>query len=199
MNRYVIIISCIFLFNGCAAYKPEPDRPAMWAQSINIDGVPNLHRVTDSLYRSAQPTAQGMKNLKGMGIKTVVSLRSFNSDRDEIGTTELGYERISMKAWRPEHNEAIRFLQIASNPERCPILVHCKKGADRTGTMIAIYRIAVQDWTKEEAIREMVEGGYGFHRIWNNLTESNPPLVTKLSYARPYTSVTSVDLSQCNS
>jgi hypothetical protein len=63
----------------------------------------------------------------------------------------------------------VRFLRIVINPGRTPVLVHCQHGADRTGTMCAIYRVAVQGWTKEEAIREMAEGGFGFHRACSNL------------------------------
>ncbi|MCP4369159.1 MAG: dual specificity protein phosphatase family protein [Deltaproteobacteria bacterium] len=48
-------------------------------------------------------------------------------------------------------------------------LVRCQHGADRTGTMCALYRVAVQGWTKEEAIREMTEGGFGFHEVWKIL------------------------------
>ena len=35
--------------------------------------------------------------------------------------------------------------------------------------MCAIYRIAVQGWSVEEAGREMIEGGFGFHSMWTNL------------------------------
>ena len=44
--------------------------------------------------------------------------------------------------------------------------MHCQQGADRTGTMMAFYRIAVQGWPKDDAIAEMKNGGYGFHSIW---------------------------------
>jgi protein tyrosine/serine phosphatase len=112
-----------------------------------------------------------MQNLKKMGIKTVINLRSFHSDRDELKGTGLAYEHLFMKAWHPEREEAERFLQIVTDPARTPVLVHCQHGADRTGTLCAIYRIAVQDWPKEEAIREMTDGGFGFHEIWSNLPE----------------------------
>ncbi len=147
----------------------ELQRPASWATPIQLKGVPNLHKVSEDLYRSAQPTEEGMKNLKMMGIETVVNLRSFHSDRDEIGETGLAYEHIYMKAWHPEEEDIIRFLQIAANSKRTPLLVHCLHGADRTGTMSAIYRIAVQGWTKGEAIKEMTEGGFGFHGVFKNL------------------------------
>ena len=106
-----------------------------------------------------------------MGIETIVNLRSFHSDRDEVGQTDLQCERIHMKAWHPEREEVVLFLRIVMDPKRTPVLVHCQHGADRTGTMCALYRIAVQGWTKEEAIREMTAGGYGFHEVFDNLPE----------------------------
>jgi len=140
-----------------------------WAAPLERPGLPNLHKVSETLYRGAQPTAEGMRELKRMGIRTVINLRSFHSDRDEIAQTGLAYEHIYMKAWHPEDKEVIRFLQIVTDPQRTPVFVHCQHGADRTGTMCAIYRIAVQGWTKDEAIREMTEGGFGYHEAWQNL------------------------------
>jgi protein tyrosine/serine phosphatase len=58
-----------------------------------------------------------------------------------------------------------------SNPKRTPVLVHCLHGSDRTGTMCALYRIAIQGWSKEDALKEMVEGGYGFHGVFQNLLD----------------------------
>ncbi len=145
------------------------ERPVAWASPLSKHGVPNLHQVDDGLYRSAQPSARGMKELKAMGVETIINLRSFNSDRDEIGDTGLGYEHIYMKAWHPERKEVVRFLQIVGNDNRRPVLVHCHHGADRTGTMCAIYRIAVDGWSVEEALEEMKGGGFGFHSVWGNL------------------------------
>jgi protein tyrosine/serine phosphatase len=157
------------LANGIKDAEEPTKRPPEWAQPITLEGVPNLHRISDGIYRSAQPTALGMKNLKAMGIETIVNLRSFHSDRDEIGDLGLAYEHIYMKAWHPEEKEAVRFLQIVTNSRRIPVLFHCQHGADRTGTMCAIYRVAIQGWSKEAAIREMTQGGYGFHGVWQNL------------------------------
>jgi protein tyrosine/serine phosphatase len=166
-----ILFASFVLVTVAVASEPAPDRPESWAQPVKLDGVPNLHKVSDTLYRSAQPTVQGMKNLKQMGIKTVVNLRTFHSDRDEIGKTGLGYEHIYMKAWHPERQDIVRFLKIATDPKRTPILVHCLHGADRTGTMSAIYRIVVQGWSKEMAVREMTEGGFNFHAVFDNLSQ----------------------------
>lgn len=170
MNVRLDAILLAWVVAVSAAIGAEPaDRPESWAQPLAVEGVPNLHKVSDGLYRSAQPTAQGFRNLKAMGIKTVVNLRSFHSDRDEIGDLDLAYEHITMKAWHAEEKEAVRFLKIVADPNCGPVLVHCQHGADRTGTMCAVYRIAIEGWTKKDALREMADGGFGFHAIWQNL------------------------------
>ena len=171
-RQAVIAVASVFLLTGLAWVAPPiPDRPKTWAQPVKLAGVPNLYRVTDELYRGDQPSTIGMQNLKKLGIKTIVNLRSFHSDRDNIGETGLEYEHIFMKVWHPEEEDAVRFLQIVTDPKRSPVLVHCQRGADRTGAMIAVYRLAVQGWSKEEAIREMTGGGFKFRQTWENLPE----------------------------
>jgi protein tyrosine/serine phosphatase len=142
-----------------------------WAERLELTGVENFHKVSEQLYRGAQPSAEGMEQLKELGIKTVVNLRSFHSDRDEIGEANLGYEHIYMKPWHAEDKEVVRFLKIVSDANRVPVFVHCQRGADRTGTMCAIYRVAVEGWGKAEAIEEMTKGGFGFYSGWESLVE----------------------------
>jgi protein tyrosine/serine phosphatase len=158
---------------GLASSAQDPTnsttRPSQWAQPLQREGLPNLHQVTPVLYRGAQPTAAGMRQLKAMGVTTVANLRSFNSDQKELSDTALAYEHISMKAWHPEREDIIRFLRIVTDKNRHPVFVHCQHGADRTGLMCAIYRVAIGGWTKEEAIKEMTQGGFGHHTIWTNL------------------------------
>ena len=147
-----------------------------WAERIELPGLPNLHKVSDNLYRGAQPTAEGIKQLEKLGIKTVVNLRSLHSDNNEIKDTELVYEHINMTMWNTEDKDVVRFMQIVTDSNCTPVFVHCKHGADRTGTMCAIYRIALQGWSKDNAVEEMTKGGFGFHSIWQNL----PDYVRKL-------------------
>ncbi len=150
---------------------PAGPRPAEWAQPLDRPGCPNLHKVSDDLYRGAQPTPEGLKELRKLGVKTIVNLRSFSSDRGEMAAAgvRFDYEHIMMKAWHAEDREVVRFLKIVNDPQRTPVFVHCKHGADRTGTMCAIYRIAVQGWSKKQALRELRYGGYGYHGVWQNL------------------------------
>ncbi|MHC4714577.1 MAG: fused DSP-PTPase phosphatase/NAD kinase-like protein [Planctomycetota bacterium] len=149
---------------------PSP-RPAEWAQPIDKPGLPNLFKVSDNLYRGAQPTAEGFRELEKMGVKTVVNLRSFHSDRDELEGTALGYVHVWAKAWNAEDEDVVKFLKVVADKEKTPVFVHCQHGADRTGMMVAIYRIILQGWTKDAAVREMTEGGFGHHKIWANLVD----------------------------
>jgi protein tyrosine phosphatase (PTP) superfamily phosphohydrolase (DUF442 family) len=166
----VIVAAGVLLLTwvGCVSI-PIADRPETWAQPVELAGVANLYRVSGELYRGDQPTPQGMQNLTKLSIKTIINLRSLHSDRDELGATGIEYEHISMQPWHPEEEEVVRFLKIVTDPKRTPALVHCKHGADRTGTMVAVYRIAVQGWSKFEATREMTQGGFGYHPIWSVL------------------------------
>jgi protein tyrosine/serine phosphatase len=135
----------------------------------NLPGVPNFHKVSEDLYRGAQPTQEGFRELEKLGIKTVVNLRSSHSDKDLLKGTNFSYEHIPMTAWHPEQEDAVRFLKIVTDANRTPVFVHCRHGADRTGTMCAIYHIAVQGWSKDQAIEEMTKGDFGFHGIFENL------------------------------
>jgi protein tyrosine/serine phosphatase len=174
-SKTILILVCLLPYI-IHAFPPDSTRNPDWAITIEKPGLPNLHKINDQLYRGAQPTVEGMEALKKMGIRTVVNLRSFNSDRKEIGLTGLACEHIYMKTWHVEEHEVIRFLQIVTDTNRTPVFFHCMHGSDRTGTMCAIYRIAVQGWSKEEAIEEMTKGRYGYHTIWKNLV----PFIEKL-------------------
>jgi protein-tyrosine phosphatase len=76
-----------------------------------------------------------------------------------------------MTTWDPETKDVVRFLKIVTDSNRKPVFVHCQRGADRTGMMCAIYRIAVQGWSKAEAAEEMTKGGFGFYSGWQDLID----------------------------
>lgn len=147
----------------------SPAAADRWAEPMEVAGLPNLHRVSDDLYRGAQPTAEGIEQLEKMGIKTVVNLRSSDSERGMVDHANLVYEHIPMTAWRPSDQDVVQFLRIVGGQENTPIFVHCRRGADRTGMACAIYRVAVQGWSKEDAIAEMTRGGFDFYSGWQNL------------------------------
>ena len=147
----------------------ERNAPRPWAMPLTCEGVENLHRVSADLYRGAQPTAEGFRRLKDMGIKTVINFRHLHGDREKIGETGLAYEHLYVNTLHPEDTEIVRFLQIVTDPARQPVFVHCLHGADRTGMMCAAYRVAVDGWSTQQAIDEWTEGGFGFHEAFQNL------------------------------
>ena len=143
-------------------------RPMEWGQSIINAHVCNFFKVDEKVYRSAQPDMKGMKVIETMGIKNVLSLSYFLSDEYEAQGTKLRLYQVRMNPGEILDEEVIQALRIIRACDG-PILVHCWHGSDRTGCIIALYRILNQGWSKEQAIDEMVYGGYGFKSRYVNI------------------------------
>lgn len=129
-----------------------------------MDGVPNFQRVSAQLFRGGQPTREGIAALAQLGIRTIIDLR----DRTGIPSVErrqaqahgIRYHRIPLGKLRPPARATMdRILRILADPESRPVYVHCRRGCDRTGAVIACHRIANEDWTAEEAITEARKHG----------------------------------------
>jgi protein tyrosine/serine phosphatase len=146
-----------------------PVRPEQWAVPIALDGGPNLHRITPTFYRSEQPSTLGMKNLEKLGIRTVINLRVFNDDEDEVKGTSLRTERTKILTWRIGDRHVIEVMSMLKKAENGPFLIHCQHGADRTGLMTAMYRVLEQGWSPEDALKELTDGGFGYHSMWKNI------------------------------
>ena len=160
--RVVLLWCCLVLVSAA-------ERPLTWAQPVTVEGVENFYRLTPGLYRCAQPDGPAMVHLKAFGITTVVNLRVLHGDADEVAGTDLHREELAVQPWHIEDEDVVRVLRITADPTKAPVLIHCHHGADRTGLMCAMYRIVIQGWAKDDAIREMTEGGYGFWAGWTNI------------------------------
>jgi len=152
-----------------AAGEAPALRNESWAVPVPLDGVANLYRITPNLYRSEQPTALGFKNLEKLGIRTVINLRWFNDDYKEAAGTLLRTERVKILTWHVDDEQVIAVMRLLHDPANGPYLIHCQHGADRTGLMSAMYRMLEQDWSAEDALQELVDGGYGYHSMWRNI------------------------------
>ena len=109
-----------------------------------------------------------MRAYAGFGIKTVVNLRNFHDDVEVAAGTTLHLRRVAINTWDIEEHEVAEALAlILTSPK--PVLLHCLHGADRTGLVTAVYRITQQGWSKADAKKEMMEGGFGFHSVWQNI------------------------------
>jgi protein tyrosine phosphatase (PTP) superfamily phosphohydrolase (DUF442 family) len=152
-----------------AVSAQELERPAEWAVAVSGTSVGNLYRIEDGFYRGAQPTAAGFKELAGMGVRTVLDLAGGPGDQRLVRDDSLKFLHVPMSAWGLHDDLVLNALRIMADSGNRPLMIHCQHGADRTGAMVALYRIVVQGWSKEAAVREMNEGGYHHNSLWKNL------------------------------
>jgi tyrosine-protein phosphatase SIW14 len=147
-----------------ASYAPSI--PAV-ADKLNLPGIPNAGKVSEFLYRGAQPHAAGYRELQHLGISIVVDLRSSPEEQaaEQRAVEQLGMEHIAMPTngfFGPTDNQVAAFLQLLRDNPKRKAFVHCYFGDDRTGVMIAAYRMVEQHWLADQAYNEM--RAYHFHR-----------------------------------
>jgi tyrosine-protein phosphatase SIW14 len=121
----------------------------------DIPGVANFHQVDEHVYRGAQPHGEGFAGLAKIGIKTVIDLRGERSERTAVESAGMHYVRLAWSGFKaPADSQIATVLSLLSDNSAWPVFVHCKRGADRTGTAIACYRIAHDHWTNQQALAE---------------------------------------------
>lgn len=180
-RRTVLTLAAIALVAAACAWalrtNPEQPRAASgaraWAKRLVHPGLENFAEVAPGIYRGAQPTPDGYRKLKELGVKTVITLRSLHEEREAVLAAGLEPVEIPLVAdvrgSRPPSSEDVaRFLSVVLDPAKRPVYFHCAFGQDRTGTMCAVYRMEVDGWTPEEAFEEMQ--GFGFNDIWTDLS-----------------------------
>jgi protein tyrosine phosphatase (PTP) superfamily phosphohydrolase (DUF442 family) len=134
-------------------------------------GLPRFYQVSEKLFRGGQPRTGGLRRLAELGINTVVNLRGENhrtrSDDTEARALGLKYFNVPLPAWgRPEDIRVRRVLEIITSPESGLVFVHCKDGVDRTGTVVALYRISREGWTPHDALAEADRRGMRRVQFW---------------------------------
>jgi tyrosine-protein phosphatase SIW14 len=143
--------------------KPAPPNPQhMFAKMISVNGIPRFGEVSPQLYRGAQPSSEGIEFLAKMGVEIIVNLRPGDHPEEEAEAGRLGmrYVSIPWQCYHPNDTAIANFLHVLrENPDK-KIFVHCELGSDRTGMSIAAYRMSVQGWSADDAMKEMQ--AYGF-------------------------------------
>jgi tyrosine-protein phosphatase SIW14 len=150
-----LAVSCSLLVGPALAETPVVPAPP----------IPNFHQVNEHLYRGGQPAPDTWQHIAKLGVKTVIDLRR----EDEHSTAEeakavaafgMNYVNVPMKGVvAPTDEQIAKVMALLDSKE--PVFVHCKKGMDRTGTVIACYRIAHDRWQREQALQEAKSLGMG--------------------------------------
>jgi protein tyrosine/serine phosphatase len=132
------------------------------------EAIPNFHQVNSNLYRGAQPEKGWIEKLTALKIKTVINLRGEDegtaAEEAEAKAAGLRYFSVPLPGFsRPKDEQVERVLALINDPQNWPVFVHCHHGEDRTGTIIAVYRISHDGWTGEQAKKEAKQ--YGMSRF----------------------------------
>jgi protein tyrosine phosphatase (PTP) superfamily phosphohydrolase (DUF442 family) len=157
--------------NPSAEQNPQPTA-AFVEQALPVhsdaSSVRNFHQVTPWLFRGGQPTHDGFRELSRRGVKTVISFRwgarSAEAERQAVEAEGMEFISMPLNYWTLPNAKTIdRFFAYVDDPERRPIFVHCFHGSDRTGLLVALFRMAREGWTVKAAYQEMKK--CGFHRF----------------------------------
>lgn len=165
------IVAAATLFGGIFCSCSQNTVLPKHAQHIAHEEIGNLHRVSPELYRSGQPEPEGFTKLEQMGVRSVLNLREYRRDTPKAAHTGLHimeYPMAASKATAADVEACLRLIQEAPKP----VLVHCWHGSNRTGIIVAAYRIVFQGWSIEAAEADLKDEAYGYSEFWyGNLTE----------------------------
>ena len=202
MRRLALSFLCLYFTVGvpsAGAQAPQVTASAIRsdrAEKIRIPGVPNAGKVSEQLYRGAQPQIQSLTKLKEIGITTIVDLRAEDTgmrDQEKKEADRLGIDFVSIPVggWsNPTNDEMAKFLSLFDDHSK--VFVHCRRGEDRAGVFVATYRIAIQKWTADRAINEMYY--FGFNGFWHpgmiSFVRNFPARLTSVPELAPLSSPT---------
>lgn len=125
--------------------------------------IRNFDKVNDHIYRGGEPTVDGLQQLSTMGVKTIIDLRESGQntmfEKEHVEKLKLKYINIPIGEFSAPSNAQIAQLLSLLNNESGAVFVHCRRGKDRTGTVIACYRIQHDGWNNVRALEEAKEHG----------------------------------------
>ena len=144
--------------------------PVAYAAPAALSGVPRFVVVNDRVARGGQPSGEGFRNLAAAGYRTVVDLQEKGDrSKDEKHLVEalgMKYLNVPMQGMKtPEDKHISKVLKALQNEKDGPVFVHCKRGADRTGVVLAVYRIEHDHWSNREALQEARDLGMYWYQF----------------------------------
>ena len=166
--KLVAILTLTLCLSACMTAAPISPRPSHWANQIKADA--NFYQVDNKLYRSEQPIGADVSTIHAHAIKTIINLRQGQDDNPALFGDTITLIKEPLITWRVKLSDIARILYtIEKHQKTGAVLIHCRHGADRTGIVIAMYRVIYQGMSINEARTEMKYGDYGYHLIWKNL------------------------------
>ncbi|MDI2145353.1 MULTISPECIES: dual specificity protein phosphatase family protein [unclassified Pseudomonas] len=156
-----ICFSLLALLGSIPAHAADApvSRPPEWAQPVEVKY--NFFQMSPTLYRSALPDAGAVPLLQNLKVATVINFLP-EADSSWLKTPGINQVQLPYRTNHVDDADVLKTLRAIQTAEaNGPVLMHCKHGSDRTGLMAAMYRIVVQGWSKEDALNEMTQGGFG--------------------------------------
>ncbi len=151
----------------------------------SVHGIKNFHQVDEHVFRGAQPSEEGLRDLAKEGVKLVIDLRETGrrSAAEERVVTAAGmrYVNVPMTGLTaPTDSEITEILGLLGNASAGSAFVHCMRGADRTGAVIAAYRIQHDHWQNAQALKEAISDGMSFFQYprMNFIRNFHPQSIT---------------------
>jgi tyrosine-protein phosphatase SIW14 len=146
-------------------------------------GLPNLKIVNDQVLRGGQPSDEGFKKLAERGVKTVVDLRwtdehDIPREKHVVETAGMHFISVPMKGLSaPSLEQISKVLDVLEDSSNWPVFIHCRRGADRTGTVLACYRMSHDHWQNQKALEEAKAYGLSvFERAMRSFIEHFEPV-----------------------
>jgi uncharacterized protein (TIGR01244 family) len=138
--------------------------PIVALAAPTVSGIENFIQVNERIYRGAQPEDASWSQLRALGVKTVIDLRqtSEHSTADEARAVEaagMRYVSVPMNGWETPRADLVNKVVAMLEQPGDTVFVHCKQGKDRTGTVVAAYRISHEGWANARALQEAESNG----------------------------------------
>lgn len=176
--RFLIIVTCCLTILAGIAWANAPaavtksvvNQPIVIRSSehlYNLPGLGNVGRVAPGIYRGEQPGPTGYATLKQLGVRTVIDLRTSESEKAQVEAAGMKAIAVPIEMTRKGLKEKVdQVVALMADPANQPVYVHCRHGQDRTGIVVAAYRMTQDNWSLKEVEAEMQ--AFGFNDVWVN-------------------------------
>jgi hypothetical protein len=186
LHIYVVKVAAVeiaasLLLAGCALSAAQKE---ILCSNTLGSPIPEFCEVKpDVLWRGSKPDRNAAAWLINNGVSTIVNLELLHDDMDAItqatiaGTGRYKIDYFRVKTWEPLYaiaqsdadEDVIHFLAVVSRAKP-PIYVHCRAGENRTGVMVAAYKIILGGQTSEAEMAKILKEMQSYKGAWSEAT-----------------------------